>query len=114
MVDTSCSVIVMVDNGHNSGRSIMLLVTVVYSFKKFKNLPGGVYIHTQKEKENVKNQKYIFALFQLFKFLIYNFICIHFISFVNHTHRPSLFCLFVNIHTHNTISYYLGGISILP
>ena len=42
MVDTICSMIIMVDNGHNSGRSIMLLVTVVYSLKKFKNLPGGV------------------------------------------------------------------------
>ena len=50
--------------------------------------------------------------FQLFKFLICNFICIHFISFVNHTHPPSLFCLFVTIHTRNTTSYHLGKISI--
>ena len=51
MVDTICSMIIMVDNGHNSGRKIMLLVTVVYSLKKFKNLPGGVlYIHKKKHK----------------------------------------------------------------
>ena len=49
--------------------------------------------------------------FQLFKFLIYNFICIYFISFVNHTHPPSVFCLFVTTHTHNTTSYHLGKIS---
>ena len=50
MVDMSCSIILMVDNGRDSGQTIMLLVTVVYSFKKFKNLPVGVlYIHKEEK-----------------------------------------------------------------
>ena len=51
MIDTIRSMIVMVDNGRISGQSIMLLVTVVYSFNKFKNFPGGMlYIHQKINK----------------------------------------------------------------
>ena len=63
LVNTICSIIVMVDNGCNSGQSVMLLVTVVYSFKKFKNLLGGV-LYICKNK-TVKNHKYMFALFSV-------------------------------------------------
>ena len=96
VVDTICSIIVMVDNGHISGKSMLLLLIVSRIWKP--RLGSAVYSQ-HKNNKTAKNQKYIFALFQFFKFLIYNFICIHFISSANHTHLPSLFCLFVTIHT---------------
>ena len=60
-------------------------------------------IFTKMKLLKIKNI-YLFC-FHLFKFFICNLICIHFISFVNHTHPPLLLCLFVTIHTPTTLHH---------